>query len=106
MVVELVATAIGSLSRPTIIGSSAERAACDGGAPRLDRKSSPSIAAIGRSGTSSSAMRTIRLRSEAIRTRRYGYRSASAASTVPPMSQGRKLTAKAAADSSTDSVCW
>ena len=53
-----------------------------------------------------SSISAIRMRSHATITRRYGYRSASAASTGPPSSQGRKLTAKAAAESATDRVCW
>ena len=47
------------------------------------------ITGTGRPGIGDSAISAIRARSQMIITRRYGYRSASAASTGPPTIQGR-----------------
>ena len=100
------------VARPTtyrspsrIRGSRADRDASKGGLNSAARNSTTSIAQIGMCGMATSAMSPARTRSQLIITARCGYRSASAASTGPPTTQGRKLIANAAADAVTECDC-
>jgi hypothetical protein len=88
-VVALAAIATGSWSRVRSIGCSAERAACAGALPSVTRNITTSEAAAGMPGMTSSRTSSMRSRSQTTITRRYGYRSASAASSGPHTTHGR-----------------